>query len=60
MYYMAVSADGIPVSGGGLFVGRLIAWLLGMDLLFFAIAAFCILVICWLVKFIITLKEDRT
>ena len=59
MYNLAVSADGLSVSGGGVFVGRLIAWLLGMDLLFFAIAAFCILVICWLVKFIITLKEDR-
>ena len=59
MYNLAVSADGLSVSGGGVFVGRLIAWLLGMDLLFFAIAAFCILVICWLVKFIITLKEDK-
>ena len=54
-----VSADDIPVSGGGLFVGRLIAWLLGMDLLFFVIVAAGILIICWLVKFIITLKEDR-
>ena len=54
-----VSADGVPVSGGGLFIGRLIAWLLGMDLLFFVIVAAGILIICWLVKFIITLKEDR-
>lgn len=59
MYNMAVSADGVPVSGGGLFVGRLVVWLLGMDLLFFCIATLCILVICWLVRFIITLKEDR-
>ena len=54
-----VSADGVPVSGGDLFIGRLIAWLLGMDLLFFVIVAAGILIICWLVKFIITLKEDR-
>lgn len=59
MYYMAVSADGVPVSGGGLFVGRLVAWLLGMDLLFFGAIAAAILIICWLVKFIITLKEDK-
>lgn len=54
-----VGADGVPVSGGGVFVGRLIAWLLGMDLLFFGAIAAAILVICWLVRFIITLKEDR-
>ena len=54
-----VSADGVPVSGGGLFIGRLVAWLLGMDLLFFVIVAAGILVICWFVKFIITLKEDK-
>lgn len=54
-----VSADGVPVSGGSLFIGRLIAYLMTMDLLFFCIAALCILVICWLVRFIITLKEDR-
>lgn len=59
MYNLAVSADGVPVSGGCLFVGRLIAWLLGMDLLFFGAIAAAILVICWLVRFIITLKEDR-
>ena len=59
MYNLAVSADGVPVSGGGLFIGRLVAWLLGMDLLFFVIVAAGILVICWLVKFIITLKEDK-
>ena len=59
MYNLAVSADGVPVSGGGMFVGRLVAWLLGMDLLFFVIGAAGILTICWLVKFIITLKEDR-
>ena len=59
MYYMAVSSDGISVSGGGMFVGRLVAWLLGMDLLFFVIVAAGILIICWLVRFIITLKEDR-
>ena len=54
-----VGADGVPVSGGGLFIGRLVAWLLGMDLLFFVIVAAGILVICWFVKFIITLKEDK-
>lgn len=59
MYNLAVGADGVPVSGGGLFVGRLVAYLMTMDLLFFCIAALCILVICWLVKFIITLKEDK-
>lgn len=59
MYNLAVSADGVPVSGGGLFIGRLIAWLLGMDLLFFGAIAAAILTICWLVRFIITLKEDR-
>lgn len=59
MYNLAVSSDDIPVSGGGVFVGRLIAWLLGMDLLFFGAVAAAILIICWLVRFIITLKEDR-
>ena len=55
----SVSADGVPVSGGSVFIWRLIAYLMTMDLLFFCIAALCILVICWLIRFIITLKEDR-
>ena len=59
MYYLAVSADGIPVSGGGLFVGRLIAYLMTMDLLFFCILAAVVLIVCGLVRFIIKLKEDR-
>ena len=59
MYYMAVSADGVPVSGGGLFVGRLIAYLMTMDLLFFCILAAVVLIVCGLVRFIIKLKEDR-
>jgi len=58
MYYLAVSADGVPVSGGGLFVGRLIAYLMTMDLLFFCILAAVILIVCGLVRFIIKLKED--
>ena len=58
MYYMAVSADGVPVSGGGLFVGRLIAYLMTMDLLFFCILAAVVLIVCGLVRFIIKLKED--
>lgn len=59
MYNLAVSVDGVLVSGDGLFIGRLIAWLMAMDLLFFVIVAAGILILCWLVKFIITLKEDR-
>ena len=58
MYYMAVSADGVPVSGGGLFVGRLVAYLMTMDLLFFCILAAVVLIVCGLVRFIIKLKED--
>lgn len=58
MYYMAVSADGVPVSGGGVFVGRLIAYLMTMDLLFFCILAAVVLIVCGLVRFIIKLKED--
>lgn len=58
MYNLAVSADGVPVSGGGLFVGRLIAYLMTMDLLFFCILAAAVLIICGLVRFIIKLKED--
>ena len=58
MYYMAVSADGVPVSGGGVFIGRLIAYLMTMDLLFFCILAAIILIVCGLVRFIIKLKED--
>ena len=58
MYYMAVGADGVPVSGGGLFVGRLIAYLMTMDLLFFCILAAVVLIVCGLVRFIIKLKED--
>ena len=54
-----VSADGVPVSGGGLFVGRLIAYLMTMDLLFFCILAAVVLIVCGLVRFIIKLKEDR-
>ncbi len=53
-----VSADGVPVSGGGLFVGRLVAYLMTMDLLFFCILAAVILIVCGLVRFIIKLKED--
>lgn len=59
MYYMAVSADGVPVSGGGVFIGRLVAYLMTMDLLFFCILAAVVLIICGLVRFIIKLKEDR-
>jgi hypothetical protein len=58
MYYMAVSSDGVPVSGGGVFVGRLVAWLMTMDLLFFCILAAVVLIVCGLVRFIIKLKED--
>ena len=58
MYYMAVSADGLSVSGGGVFVGRLIAYLMTMDLLFFCILAAVVLIVCGLVRFIIKLKED--
>ena len=58
MYYMAVSADGVPVSGGGLFVGRHVAYLMTMDLLFFCILAAVVLIVCGLVRFIIKLKED--
>jgi hypothetical protein len=58
MYNLAVSADGVPVSGGGLFVGRIVAWLMTMDLLFFCILAAVVLIVCGLVRFIIKLKED--
>lgn len=58
MYNLAVSADGVPVSGGGLFVGRLVAYLMTMDLLFFCILAAVVLILCGLVRFIIKLKED--
>lgn len=58
MDYNTVSADGIPVSGGGVFVGRLVAYLMTMDLLFFCILAAAVLIICGLVRFIIKLKED--
>ena len=58
MYDLAVSADGVPVSGGGLFVGRLVAYLMTMDLLFFCILAAIVLIVCGLVRFIIKLKED--
>lgn len=58
MYYLVVSADGVPVSGGGLFVGRLIAYLMTMDLLFFCILAAVVLIVCGLASFIIKLKED--
>ena len=58
MYNLAVSADGVPVSGGGVFVGRLIAYLMTMDLLFFCILAAVVLIACGLVRFIIKLKED--
>ena len=54
-----VSADGVPVSGGGLFIGRLIAYLMTMDLLFFCILAAVVLIVCGLVRFIIKLKEDK-
>jgi hypothetical protein len=53
-----VSSDGVPVSGGGLFVGRLVAYLMTMDLLFFCILAAVVLIVCGLVRFIIKLKED--
>lgn len=53
-----VSADGIPVSGGGVFIGRLVAYLMTMDLLFFCILAAVVLIVCGLVRFIIKLKED--
>ena len=58
MYYMAVNADGVPVSGGGVFIGRLVAYLMTMDLLFFCILAAVVLIVCGLVRFIIKLKED--
>lgn len=58
MDYNTISADGVPVSGGGLFVGRLVAYLMTMDLLFFCILAAVVLIVCGLVRFIIKLKED--
>lgn len=58
MYNLAVSTNGVPVSGGGVFIGRLVAYLMTMDLLFFCILAAVVLIVCGLVRFIIKLKED--
>lgn len=40
------------------FVFQCVTYLLTMDLLFFVIIAFCILVVGGLIRFIITLMED--
>ena len=57
MHNNPITSDGIPVAGGSEFVGRLVAWLLTMDLLYFTIGAGIILLICWLIRLIIKLKE---
>lgn len=40
------------------FVIQCFMFLLKMNLFYFVVIAFCILVVCGLVRFIITLKED--
>lgn len=59
MHNCPVNSDGVPASGGGVFVRQLIAWLLTMDLLYFTIGAGIILIICLLLRFIIMLKEGN-
>ena len=59
MYNLAVSANGVPVSGGGAFIRRCVTELLAWDLIYFIAFAIGILIVCWLVRFIITLKEDK-
>lgn len=59
MVNYSVSADGVPVAGDSVFIRQLIAWLLAIDLIYLVAIAAAVLLICWVVRFIITLKEDR-
>lgn len=59
MFNNSVSADGVPVAGDSVFIRQLIAWLLAIDLISLVAIAVAVLLICWIVRFIITLKEDR-
>ena len=45
--------------GGIDFIIQCASFLLGLDLLYTTIGALAVLIVCWLIRFIVTLKEDR-
>ena len=53
-----VGADGVPFSGDSGFVWQCISYLLSLDLFYFIVIVIVILIVCWLIRFVLTLKED--
>ena len=47
------------IPGGVEFIRQLVIWLIAGDLLIPALLIFVVLLVCWVLKFIITLKEDK-
>ena len=59
MCYILLSPADSSLPGGREFIRQLVLWLIAGDLLIPALLILVVLLVCWVLKFIITLKEDR-
>lgn len=59
MFDILANSSNIPLPGGREFMWQLLVWLITGDLLIPAALILMVLMVCWVLKFIITLKEDR-
>jgi hypothetical protein len=58
MYYYTFNHDVVAVSANSVLIGRFSDWLLSQDMILYILMSGCILLVCWLIRFIIELKED--
>lgn len=58
MYYYTFNHDVVAVSTNSVLVGRFSDWILSQDMILYILMSGCILLVCWLIRFIIELKED--
>lgn len=58
MYHNISSNDVVAVSTNSVLIGRFSDWLLSQDMILYILMSGCILLVCWLIRFIIELKED--
>lgn len=58
MYHNISGNDVVAVSTNSVFIGRFSDWLLSQDMILYLVISACILFVCWVIRFIIELKED--
>ena len=58
MYYYTFNHDVVAVSVNSVLIGRFSDWLLSQDMILYLALSACILFVCWVIRFIIELKED--